>query len=479
MRELIIELFNKNIKYLQSIQDLQKSKELKLDKKIRSLLIDGHVYLLDRKSNLYLFTNALDKYCKEEQNQFYTRALINDLIKISDKYSDTILDKFPEFIDSKGVEDYEYWVRIPLNSNFIIAIKNAIELDDESFDNPMFQINILNKINENQIKEFIINLLEFYRRRIVYILGYTITFNHSIEKLLKTQSADFSFFKSAPVKNEDINEYLQKWVDMSVTVDDWLNHKKINLEEELEHWGLEDEEMNNIIQHKYNLFTELKDRILKNRLIDPFEKIFPESDKIITAKRDLDLIDCLIDGKIDEVKEKRLRQTLFIKSWKITATHFDYIFRHKYKNEYNYDIHHEDSFLDAHIIISYRKYLNDYLTSIDNAQKENETKSVKKEIDINSIIPEAKQQFIFQLLNDISITSNGIYVLGEKKKSAIRGVIDALIEKNVVPQIPLNKLSVLIADKIGLDIKDLPEISNTSKKYKKLAQIYISENYKS
>ena len=68
MRELIIELFNKNINYLQSIQDLQKSKELKIDKKTKSLLIDGHVYLLDRKSNLYLFTNALDKYCKEELN---------------------------------------------------------------------------------------------------------------------------------------------------------------------------------------------------------------------------------------------------------------------------------------------------------------------------------------------------------------------------------------------------------------------------
>jgi hypothetical protein len=473
MRELIIELFNKNINYLQSIQDLQKSKELKIDKKTKSLLIDGHVYLLDRKSNLYLFTNALDKYCKEELNQFYTRALINDLIQISDRYSDTILDKFTEFIDSKGVNEYEYWVRSPLNSNFVIATQNKIDLDDESFDNPMFQINILNKINEKQIKEFIVNLLEFYRRRIVYILGDTITFNHSIEKLLKTQSSDFSFFKSKAIENDDVNEYLQKWVYLSVTLNEWQQHKKINLDEELVNWGLEDDEIQDIMQHKFNLFNELKNRILNNMLIEPFNKIFPVEDKITVAKRDLTLIENLMEGNIDEVKSKRLEEILHIKNWKITATHFDHIFRHKYKTEENYDIHDTDSFLDAHVIIEYKKYLEAFINSL-NKTIENNNFQIDNLAD--SHIPDDKMQFILNLLEDLGITADGKYILGEKKKSSIRGVVDALRKKNLIPNIGLEKINNLIAKRIGLDLKSKLDISDTSKLYKKLTLEIIENN---
>jgi hypothetical protein len=144
------------------------------------------------------------------------------------------------------------------------------------------------------------------------------------------------------------------------------------------------------VQHKFNLFNELKNKIVKNRFLDPFETIFPESDKIITARRDFDLIESLIDGKIDEIKEKRLKQTLHINNWKETALHFDYIYRHKYKNEFNYDIHHEDSFLDAHIIISYRKYLFYFLSSIDNNKQNFELKPKNIENDKINIIPDNK-----------------------------------------------------------------------------------------
>lgn len=203
-----------------------------------------------------------------------------------------------------------------------------------------------------------------------------------------------SMFNQLPIikeySNEEVNEYIQKWVDLSVSLVEWQQHKNINLDEEIEHLKLEDKAIQEIMQHKFNLFNELKNKIVKNRFLDPFETIFPESDKIITARRDFDLIESLIDGKIDEIKEIRLKQTLHINNWKETALHFDYIYRHKYKNEFNYDIHHEDSFLDAHIIISYKKYLFYFLSSIDNNKQNFELKPKNIENDKINIIPDNK-----------------------------------------------------------------------------------------
>lgn len=265
---------------------------------------------------------------------------------------------------------------------------------------------------------------------------------------------------------EEINEYLQKWIDLTVTLYEWQQHKNINLDEELEHFGLEDETLQEIMQHKFKLFNELKNRIFKNTLAEPFNKIFPIEDKTIVAKRDLALIENLIDGNIDEIKSKRLYEVLHIKNWKITATHFDHIFRHKYKSEANYDIHDADSFLDAHVIIEYKKHLENYLTNTKEEIINNENKSDKTE---ETILSEEKMNYILKLLEDLEITSNGIYILGEKKKSSIRGVVEALRKNNLIPNIGLEKLNKMIADRINLDLKSKLDVSDTSKLYKKLA----------
>lgn len=175
-------------------------------------------------------------------------------------------------------------------------------------------------------------------------------------------------FKSVFGKSNTIteDEYLQKWVDKTVTLSEWQRFKKINILEELKYLEIKEEEIEDIMQHKFNLFNKLKSKILQNRFIEPFNNIFPFEDKIITAKRDLDLIENLIEGNIDEIKDKRLKEILQIKDWKTTATHFDHIYRHKYKNEANYDIHDPDSFLDAHVILDYKSFLNDYLQKNEN-----------------------------------------------------------------------------------------------------------------
>lgn len=92
------------------------------------------------------------------------------------------------------------------------------------------------------------------------------------------------------------------------------------------------------------------------------------------------------------------------------------------------------------------------------------------------IIPEDKIKFILQLLEDLGITVDGKYILGEKKKSAIRGVVEALRKKNLIPNIGLEKINNIIAERINLDLKSKLDVSDTSKLYKKLTLEILENN---
>jgi hypothetical protein len=73
------------------------------------------------------------------------------------------------------------------------------------------------------------------------------------------------------------------------------------------------------------------------------------------------LIEDLLHGAIDDVKETRLKEFFKIKDWKKVVIHVDYIFRHKFFSDSNYNIHDPNSFLDAEIILEYKNFLTDYL----------------------------------------------------------------------------------------------------------------------
>lgn len=91
-----------------------------------------------------------------------------------------------------------------------------------------------------------------------------------------------------------------------------------------------------------------------------------------------------------------------------------------------------------------------------------------------TILP-AKQKYILQMLEDLSLTNNGKSIISERKKSALRGVAEALIEKNIL-SLSLERSYRLIAEKIGLPLSSKLDYTNTSIDFKKKADRYIKDN---
>jgi len=96
--------------------------------------------------------------------------------------------------------------------------------------------------------------------------------------------------------------------------------------------------------------------------------------------------------------------------------------------------------------------------------------------DFESLLTKERQVYVLKLLEDLSLTLNGKYNLTERKKGAIRGVVEALKENHILPDAGLDILCKSIGSKIGLEIKSKLDVSNTSNDFKKGALQYIKDN---
>lgn len=103
-------------------------------------------------------------------------------------------------------------------------------------------------------------------------------------------------------------------------------------------------------------------------------------------------------------------------------------------------------------------------------------KSESKVVSFETFVSPEKQTYILQLLENLSVTTNGKSILSERKKSAIRGVIEALIEKGIVPNLSYESLYKILGNKIGLKIKTKLDASSTSEDMKTKTLQYIKNN---
>lgn len=116
--------------------------------------------------------------------------------------------------------------------------------------------------------------------------------------------------------------------------------------------------------------------------------------------------------------------------------------------------------------------LNIPINDVNNSYIKNKEKATFK----NVIIEKRKQEYIFKLLESLCITVDGKSILTPRKKGALRGVIEALKESKIIPDIGLAKLCNMIANEIHLELKSELDASNTSEDYKKAALDYIKNN---
>ncbi len=93
-----------------------------------------------------------------------------------------------------------------------------------------------------------------------------------------------------------------------------------------------------------------------------------------------------------------------------------------------------------------------------------------------TFVNQEKQDYILKLLEDLSITVGGKSVLSIRKKGALRGVVEALREENILSQIGIDKLCRIIAKEIDLELKSKLDFSDVSQKFQKDAKQYIKNN---
>ncbi len=102
--------------------------------------------------------------------------------------------------------------------------------------------------------------------------------------------------------------------------------------------------------------------------------------------------------------------------------------------------------------------------------------SDKSNQQLNNIITIEKQEYITQLLEDLSITVNGKSILSSRKKGAIRGIVEALREDHILPNLSLNVLCKSIADEIKLELNSQLDFTAISQKFQNEAREYIKDN---
>lgn len=109
----------------------------------------------------------------------------------------------------------------------------------------------------------------------------------------------------------------------------------------------------------------------------------------------------------------------------------------------------------------------------------NKTESLVLEEETDSFktfVTQEKQDYILKILEDLAITKDGVYNLGDRSKGTVRGVIEALREEHIIPKLSLKRLCDIIANQINLELKSKLDWSNTSDDYHKKAKQYIKNN---
>jgi hypothetical protein len=84
--------------------------------------------------------------------------------------------------------------------------------------------------------------------------------------------------------------------------------------------------------------------------------------------------------------------------------------------------------------------------------------------------------FLLNLLERNGITREGKWVISQRKKGALRGVVEALLEDRLLPAASLDQLCRTIAGHIGLDLRSKLDHSQVSEDFRKAAKSFIKAN---
>ena len=167
-----------------------------------------------------------------------------------------------------------------------------------------------------------------------------------------------------------------------------------------------------------------------------------------------------LQSRIKEIKQREINLRQYEDDFEYNPE--DY----KYSNLFKQFLEVESDFIKETLVINNFTILQTIQPKFIAAKKE----------ELEDVIDNIKYNYIIKMLEDLSMSKNGKSILSERRKGAIRGIVESLKENNILPSISLDKLCKLIAAKIQLELNSKLDYSTTSNEYYKKANEYIKLN---
>ncbi|WP_435255287.1 hypothetical protein [Tenacibaculum sp. A30] len=334
---------------------------------------------------------------------------------------------------------------------------------DEDFRN--FNNNFNNE--ESTLKELSISLNKYVGVIVKYIEDILL-----YDVFIIFEKPDIVYTKEILFTTDYKKEYIDKWLNCTVTFNELRRNKRTDHWAEIYKLNLDFEHIDKIEKHQKKLFNERIESEIRSALND-FDELEDDVKKEALNK-EINLIQDFFNSNTSKTIVKRLKNIISFSKPKEVILEYDNILRDRLLlsdfNIYSAGKSTYSSVFVASFFMRYLDQLKEHTKGLNGGIVP--VKELKK--DFTTLIPQTKKQdYILQLLEDLSITVNGKYALSPKRKGAIRGVVEALREKNIVQNLSLEKLNNAIASKIDLELKSKLDWSKTSDDYKMKTFKYI------
>ncbi len=286
--------------------------------------------------------------------------------------------------------------------------------------------------------------------------------------------------------DKQVEDYVNKWVDRTINVKDWHTFRMINFWEILNKRDLTSETFISIQDHQLKILDEFLSSIVKSRIKE--ENLLDESRMGILIDKNLNILKEFLTGTPTDISIKRAKNIIEFDDPAEVLVLFDEIINDRYLFFEKYTIFslNKPNSFSSYFVAS---YLWEYQKELKILKKECSNKiqnvhltispntDLKVEpVQLSDVVNDLHFKYILKLLEDLAITTKGKSMLSQRRKCAIRGVVEGLKEGNVLPNQSLNELCGLFANQIGMELKSKLDWSPTSDLYKKKTLEYIKTN---
>jgi hypothetical protein len=98
-------------------------------------------------------------------------------------------------------------------------------------------------------------------------------------------------------------------------------------------------------------------------------------------------------------------------------------------------------------------------------------------LSFDDMLTAGQAAFVLASLESLGITRDGRAAVSERRKGALRGVVEALLDAHLLPATSLEQLCRVIAARIGLELRSKLDHSQVSQKFRKTAAAYIKQHH--